>query len=78
MNLIAANYKWDNLAIDFWAFYRDTNMFFIYKNGEFLGLPFRYINDFNELLKTTKIQTTLANNEYWEDISENQPIIKEL
>ena len=33
INFIEQTYKWDNLAFDFWAFYRDKNKFFIYENG---------------------------------------------
>ena len=34
-------------------------MFFIYKNGEFIGSPTGYIEDYNEFLKTKKNTNTL-------------------
>ena len=33
MILIEQTYKWDKLGLDFRAYYRDKNLFFIYKNG---------------------------------------------
>ena len=36
MTLIKPTNKWDKLAFNFWTFYRDKNMFFIYENGNLL------------------------------------------
>ena len=33
MNLIEQTYKWGKLEFDFWVFYRDKNMYFIYEDG---------------------------------------------
>lgn len=39
MNLIEQTYNWHKLAFDFWTFYRDKDMFFIYKTEDLLGHP---------------------------------------
>ena len=46
MTLIKPTNKWDKLAFNFWTFYRDKNMFFIYENGEFIRSLFGYFSDF--------------------------------
>ena len=78
MGLLEQTYKWERFGFDFWVFYRDKNMFFIYKNEEFIGSPVGYIKDYNEFLKTTKILSTLDKQRVLERYSKNQPIIKKL
>lgn len=59
MNLIEQTYNWHKLAFDFWAFYRDKDMFFIYKTEDLLGHPSVTSKIPKKILKTTKFPTTL-------------------
>lgn len=59
MNLIEQTCNWHKLAFNFWAFYRDEDMFFIYKTEDLLGHPSVISTITKKILKTTKISTTL-------------------
>lgn len=55
MNLIEPTYKCDRFGFDFWAFYRDKNIFFIYENRS----PTGYIEDYNGFFLKQKMSNTL-------------------
>ena len=54
-------------------------MFFIYKNGEFIGSPTGYIEDYNEFLKTKKNTNTLDKQRvlgrYFRKLTNNKKVI---
>ena len=65
-------------GIDFWAFYRDKDMFFIYKTEDLLGHPSATSTIIKNFQNQRKFQLLLTNNDHWEDISKKRPIMRKL
>lgn len=79
MNLIEQTYNRHKLAFDFWAFYRDKDMLFIYKTKDLLGHPSVTSKIPKKILKTTKFPTTLDKQwslgRYFKKTSNNEKVI---